>query len=131
MRLRTLDELESMAPFGIANGELRPKVMPLVHELTARNGDVIGTPRAADLPRGKRIAATRRFGMNAAKVLGDRAARRGLRAKPVQLRVMHVALRSAPQYSLRQQRLTPEGNESAGVKILWMYGPETHGSVLR
>ena len=128
MRLRTFYELESMSQFGIADCESRQQVIPLVHELAARDRDVIGALGTADLPRFKRVAATNRFCVNATKVIGDRAAGRGLSAKSMQLWMMPVAVGSASQYSLRQEGFTPQSNEPAGVKVLGMHGPKAHAS---
>jgi hypothetical protein len=126
VRLRIPYRFESTAQFGIADCEFRQQTIPLLHELAARDRNAIGALRTADLPRGKCVAATRRFLVNATKVLGDRAAGRGLSPKAMQLRVMPVAVRSPTQYGLRQERLAPESNETAGVEVFGMHGPETH-----
>jgi hypothetical protein len=117
---------KSLAQFGITNCEFRQQMIPLVQQLPARDHNRIGALPTADLPRCKRVASTRRFRVNAAKVLGDRAARRSVSTKSIQLRVMPVAACSAPQYSLREEGLAPESHETAGVEVFGMQGPETH-----
>jgi hypothetical protein len=68
------------------------------------------------------------FRANASKVLSERTYRRHLRAKSVQLRVMQVAAGVSPQHCLRQESLSPQRDETAGVKILGVYGPQAHVS---
>jgi len=43
-----------------------------------------------------------------------------------ELRVMAVAFGFSAQDFLRQQRLAPERDESFGVEIFWVHGPESH-----
>jgi hypothetical protein len=126
MRLRTRDSFESITQLRIAKGELGEQVIPLVHELTARHHNGSGAPRSADLPRRKRVAAGRRFHMEAAKILGDRAAGSSVLSKSMQLRMMTVSVRPAPQHCLRQKRLAPQRNQAARVKVLGMNRPQTH-----
>jgi len=74
--VRPLHGCKAIAQRRIANGELRQEMTPLVHELAPRDFDATNASRPADLPRGKRIAATRGVGVNATKILGNRAKRR-------------------------------------------------------
>jgi hypothetical protein len=58
-----------------------------------------------------------RLCVDATKIVGNRAKRRWLGAKSLQLRVMQVADGTAPQYRLRQECFPPEGNEATSVEI--------------
>jgi hypothetical protein len=88
MWLRTLYGFKSIAQFGIADRELRQETVPLIHDLTARDGNAIGAPRPADFPTCKHVASTHRLRVNATKILRDRATRTRVRAESMQLRVM-------------------------------------------
>ena len=46
-----------------------------------------------------------------------------MRLKPDELRMMAVAFGFPAQNFLREQRLTPQRDESPGVEIFWMHGP--------
>jgi len=50
----------------------------------------------------------------------------GVRLKADELRVMAIAFGFAAQNFLRQQRLTPKGDEAFGVEIFWVQSPESH-----
>ena len=94
VRLRPPYDFKSIAQCWIADRELRQKMIPLMHELTARDCDVTKASRSTDLPRCKRVAATRGVRVNATKILRDRAKRRNLSAESMQLRVMRVPVRA-------------------------------------
>jgi hypothetical protein len=103
-------------------------MIPLVHELTARDCYVTKASRPTDLPRCKRVATTRGVQVDATKILRDRAKGRNLSAESMQLGVMRVSIRATSQYGLRQERLAPQRNEAASVKVLGVHGPKTHSS---
>jgi hypothetical protein len=128
VRLRPLYDFQSIVQRWIADCELRQQMIPLVQELTARNCDVTNASRPTDLPRCKRVSATRAVRVNATKILRDRATRRHLSAESMQLRVLRVSVRAKAQYGLRQERLPPQRNEAAGVEVLGMHGPQPHSS---
>ena len=49
-----------------------------------------------------------------------------VRAKADELRMVAVAFGLAAQDFLRQQCLAPECDQSFGVEIFWVHGPESH-----
>ncbi|MEO5334995.1 MAG: hypothetical protein H7839_23525 [Magnetococcus sp. YQC-5] len=64
---------------------------------------------------------------NPVQIGGDACQRIRLGLEAQQLRMMAVAPGLPTQDRLRQQRLAPDGNQSFGVQVLGMQGPESHG----
>lgn len=61
------------------------------------------------------------------QVTGNKTEWLSLLAKPVQLRMVQIALCAPPQHSLGQQRLAPQSDETGRVQVLGMQTPYTHG----
>jgi hypothetical protein len=72
------------------------------------------------------IAAPRGFLMDRFEISGHGGHRFSVRAKTDELRMMPVAPGFAAQNFLRQQRLAPERDESFGIEIFRMEGPQAH-----
>jgi hypothetical protein len=110
----------------IATPQLTEQVPPLTEELPTCDADEAAIESPADTGRVEAIAAFLGFGVNVAQVFGDRARRPRTSTKSDELRMGRVSAPSATQHRLRQQRFTPERDETEGVEILGMNGLEAH-----
>ena len=102
---------------------------PLVSQLAARGAQHDAPPAYADPGAAERVAAGRGLLEHGVQVGIDGRERPAVRAEPLELRVVAVAARAAPQHRARQQRLAPQRHQAARIEVAGMYGPEPHGRV--
>jgi hypothetical protein len=108
--------------------ELATEMLPFVEELPLRLGDARdGGSRCDDASRVERVAARGGLIRNGPQVGGDGFHGVGRGAKALQLRVPRVAARATEEHRLREEGLSPEGDEAGSVEMTRMHSPETHG----
>lgn len=114
-----------------APSELLHQMAPLERKLLARHRNGPHPARRADLAAIERVAATIRLGVYLRPIRIDGRSRKGVRAKPLELRMVPVAAGFAAQECLCEQRFAPKRDESLGIEVAWMQAPEPHGSAGR
>lgn len=82
---------------GRAGRKLAEQMLPFEGQLSGREGNEGNAPNWADLAPVKAVAASARLGMDRCQVGVDRAARMGMRAKSLELRMMQVATGFSPK----------------------------------
>ena len=106
-------------------------MMPLQFELSGAYRDFgrqtsSGSVKLAFI---ERIVASSGFRMDGRKESTHGIQGENLFAEPLQLRVRTIAARFTAQHRLRQQSLSPQGNEALWIKIFGVQRPKTHGNV--
>lgn len=104
----------SLIEIGIPLLELSHEVTPFVPELPRRHGHAY-VAAIRDLTRVERVLAMPSLVENARKVGFDRNHWQAALTKPVQLRVVSIAVCQSKQDTARKQSLTPESNQALGI----------------
>lgn len=120
MELRCHNTFQWGRTRGIARLQLGFEVRPFVSDLTGRHRQRLDRIGVSYLARVEAIAATGRFSVDVLEIGGDVVFRRRRLPEADKLWVIPVPTRPARQHRLRQQALTPYGNQSPGVEILRM-----------
>jgi len=101
--------------------------MPLVTQLTFRCDYFGTTSHRPDLGGIEGKPARLRLRQDPGKVAVDRRARRGVLLKPLQLGMKSITFRLPAQHGPGEQTFSPQCDESLGIQILWVKGPDAHG----
>ena len=99
---------------------------PFVCELSGGDGERRGFAGRSDFPLVEGVAAGLGLGVNGLEVRGDGRQLRRMILESLQLRMVAVAARFSTQYRLRQQRFPPQRDQSLGIEVFRMQGPEAH-----
>jgi hypothetical protein len=110
----------------VARTKLPEQMAPLVLELAGCAWDRCDRTHRADFGAIEGVSASSGLEPYRSEIGIDRAARRGVLAEPLQLRMMPVAPGLAAQYRARQQPFPPKGDETLRVQIMRMYRPQAH-----
>ena len=111
-----------------ASSELAHQVAPLVRKLPAGHRNGSHASQRADFAAIECVAAPGRFSVYLLQVRIDGRSRKGVRAEPLELRMVPVTAGFAAQDGLCEQRLAPERDQPLGIEIARMQAPEPHGS---
>lgn len=106
--------------------ELGQQVFPFVKQLALGFLDLAAEPGARDFGGVEVVASKLGFVGDAGQEGGDGLNRAWAGAEAGELRVFGVAAGAPLQNFLSEQGLTPGGNESFGIKVPWMEGPDSH-----
>jgi hypothetical protein len=97
--------------------EFGKQVLALVAQLAARHGQFPLPGDTRDLAGIEGVATARCFRLHGAQVRRECAERVGALQETDQLRMVPIAARASAQHGLRQQRLTPQGDQSFRVQV--------------
>ena len=118
--LRNADRTPLFVERWIANRQFLEQVLPLMLDLAGRDENGPFDSHTSDLAAVEAIASSRCFGMNGSQVGADRRARRRVKAKAFELRVMSIAARVPGQHRAGEQRFPPQGDEALGIEVAGM-----------
>jgi hypothetical protein len=106
--------------------EFPHEVLPFVGDLPVCDRYRGNPAYRANLAAIKGVAAPVRLGMNFGEISIDGGTRRCMSAKPAQLGMVAIALRSSAQNGLREQGFAPKGDQTLRIKVTGVKGPEAH-----
>ena len=109
-----------------ARTEFGLEVLPLVKQLASGFFEVGTEPGAGDFGGVEVVASALGFVGEAGQEGGDSRNRARMRAEARELRVFGVAAGSSLQDFLGEEGLAPGGDETFGVEVAGMEGPESH-----
>ena len=115
---------------GVAGAEFGQEVLPFVLELAAGFGDLAAGARAGDFGGVEVVAAAGGFAGKGGEEGGDGGEGFVLGAKTEEVRVVAVAAGFSGEDFLGQECFAPGGDESAGVEVAGVEGPESHGEIV-
>ena len=115
---------------GVAGAEFGEEVLPFILELAAGFGDLAAGARAGDFGGVEVVAAAGGFVGECGEEGGDGVEGFLLRAEAVELGVVAVAAGFSGEDFLGEECFAPGGDESAGVEVAGVEGPESHGGIV-
>jgi hypothetical protein len=111
---------------GRTDAKLGKRMRPLLLKLPGAYEQGQALAHRSDLRLIERVAAPRSFGVERGKIGIDGGQRRRLRSESRKLRMAAVAAGLPAQHGLREERLTPQGDEALRVEILRVQRPQSH-----
>src|ERR1700722_2372107 len=103
-------------------------MLPLIQYLPSGGRNRADRTQWANLALIEGVAASRCFGMNCPKICVDCVARRCVRPKARQLRMVPIASCFPAQYRASQQRFAPQWTQALRINVPRVNCPESHVS---